>query len=401
MRGIKYGIAPPRPVQQVPLLERYHFVPYVDDQRTRNERETCVREYVHVCNHVAQLLLEWCDKNSGIIDVMNSVDDVPEPVLERYRESRAENQGLLKILTLIKMKSPRSTSSLEDSVKLAFAAHKKELERDVLNTALFEEDPLKHLLDVVVENTSLKKIRVLELVFGESSTLLAPWVSRLLSLSNPMLKIEYTVAQSFPGSIQPEELLEGARKVTWDPNTFSGVDFSECDFIVAYGVTTTSVRLDILAEKLSSQCKKQTFLLLAARTGLSAAEMLLSTICELPFRTYAIKSVELVFRTYGFCLAGLKSNNISMLMLLRKSLDLVEAEKQQVLRVKNARFDWVESLKQKALQYESRPEGENIWLLADDVDISGVVGLTNCLLQEAIGNHIRYASGNSANVFSS
>ncbi|KAH9365923.1 hypothetical protein HPB48_015003 [Haemaphysalis longicornis] len=61
-----------------------------------------------------------------------------------------------------------------------------------------------------------------------------------------------------------------------------------------------------------------------------------------------------------------------MLLLFRKCLDVVDATKQQVIRVNSAQFDWVESLKRKAFEYESRPFGKNIWLLADDVHISGV-----------------------------
>lgn len=390
MRGIKYGIAPRRPIRQTPLLERNEFVPYVDDQRTTDKREDQVREYIQVCSRVARCVLESCGKNkSQISDVMNGFCEASEQVLDRYIESPAENHGLLRVLNSIKNQDTSSVSSVVDSVKSSLVAHKADLQRDLLNTALFEEDPLKHLLDVVVENTSVKKIRVLELVFEGSSTLLAPCITPLLALSNAMLKIEYTVAQPFSDSILPEELPEGTKIVTWDSSALSGVEMSECDLIVAYGVSGTAVSLEALTEKLSSQCKKQAFILLAARTSLTAPEMFLSTVGELPIQVFARQTVESAFQAHGFSLAGFKSNNVSMLMLLRKCLDVVEAEKQAVVRVNNSEFGWLESLKEKALEYESRPVGENIWLLADDIDISGVVGLTTCLRLEAVGSHVR------------
>ncbi|XP_077526205.1 fatty acid synthase-like [Haemaphysalis longicornis] len=390
MRGIKYGIAPRRPIRQVPLLESHDFVPYVDDQRAMQEREAKVREYVQVCSRVARCVLESCGKNkSEISDVMNGFCEASEQVLHQYIDSPAENHGLLRLLTSIQKQAPSSISLVVDSVKSAVAAHKADLVRDLLNTALFEEDPLKHLLDVVVENTSLKKIRVMELVFEGCSALLAPWVIPLLSLSNAMLKIEYTVAQPSSGIILPENLPEGTKIVTWDSNAFSGVDMSDWDLIVASGVTGSSTSLENLTEKLSSQCKKQAFILVAERTSLTAPEKFLSTVGELPLRVHPRETVESVFQAHGFSLVGLKSNSVSMLMLLRKSLDVVEAEKQQLVKVSNTQYSWVDTLKEKALEYESRPAGENIWLLADDVDISGVVGLTTCLRQESIGSHIR------------
>lgn len=388
LRGLKASIAPRRTTQQSPFLEEYQFVAYADDDAARNERESCIREYVEVCCGVARRVLESCGKNKAqISDVMNGFREAPEQVLNRYLENPGDNHGLLKVLAAIQKQANGSAASLVATVQSALAAHKEDLERDFLNTVLFEEDPLRYLLDVIVENTSTKKIRVLELA-GDGGTVLAPWVMELLRLSHILLKTDYTVAHPAPDTIAAEQLPEGTKTVTWDPTSAAKNGLPEADLIVLRGVSSTSGKsLESLAEELFSQSKDNGFVLLAHRTALTPAEMFLSTVGKVPLRVHASDAVEAAFRARGFHVVGLKSNNVSTLLLLRKTTP-VDASKQEVIRVKNAGYDWVEPLKAKAVEFESKPAGENLWLLAEDAAVSGVVGLTNCLRQET-GSHVR------------
>ncbi|XP_075559836.1 fatty acid synthase-like [Dermacentor variabilis] len=385
IRGLKASIGPRRAVQQTPLLEEYQFVPYVDNDSARNERESRIREYVEVCCGVARRVLESCGMNrTQISDVMNGFREAPEPVLRRYLENPGVKHGLLKVLATIQKEANGSAASLVATVQSTLEAHKEDLQRDFLNTVLLEEDPLRYLLDVVVENTSTKKIRVLELA-GKASMLLAPWVTDLLRLANILLKIEYTVAHPAPDTIATEQLSEGVRTVKWDPASVSTGGLPEVDLIVVRGESGKS--LESLAEDLSSQCKDNCFVLLDQRTALTPAETFLSTIGKVPLRVQAVETVEATFRARGFHAVSLKSNNVSTLFLLRKA-SVVDAAKQEVIKIRNTGYDWVEPLKTKAAEYESRPAGHNVWLLAEDVAISGVVGLTNCLRQET-GSHVR------------
>lgn len=389
MRGLKASVAPRRNVQQTPFLEEYQFVPYADDETARHERESHVREYVEVCCGVARRILESCGKNKAqISDVMNGFREAPEQVLNRYLENPAENHGLLRVLAEIQKQANGSASSLVATVQSALSAHKEDLEKDLLNTILFEEDPLRQLLDVAVENTSVKKIRVLELAGEGNDSLLAPWVTTLLSLSHILLKTEYTVAHPSPDTLPAEQVPEGVKKVAWDPASASKNGLPEADLLVTSAIAGSSKSLDALAEEVSSHCRERSFVLLAQRTALTPAEMFLSTVGKVPLRVHASESVEAAFRARGFRLVGLKSNNVATLLLLRKSA-AVDVAKQELIKVKSAGYDWVETLKTKAQDYEGRPLGENFWLLAEDVGNSGVVGLTNCLRQETGGNHVR------------
>ncbi|KAL1469738.1 hypothetical protein MTO96_040882, partial [Rhipicephalus appendiculatus] len=386
--GLKASIAPRRAVQQTPFLEEYQFVPYVDGDKASNQRESQIREYAAVCCGIARHVLESCGMNkSQISDIMNGFCEAPKAILNRYLENPDDNQGLLKVLTTIQKQHDGSATPLVATVQSVLAAHKEDMERDLLNTVLFEEDPLRHLLDVVVENTSTKKIRVLELADG-GSTVMAPWVTKLLRLSHVLLKTDYTVAHPAPDMIAAEQLPEGTKTIKWDSASASKDVLPEAELIVSRGVTGTSGNsLESEVEKLYSRCKESGFVLLAQRTSLTPAEMFLSTVSKVPLRFHARKTLEAAFHARGFRVVGLKSNNVSTLLLFRKTSP-VDVAKQEVIRVKNASYDWVVPLKTKIAEFENRPAGENIWLLGEDANVSGVVGLTNCLRQES-GSHVR------------
>ncbi|XP_029849141.2 fatty acid synthase [Ixodes scapularis] len=390
MKGLKVDVAPRQGVQQEPFLEEYQFVPYLDDESAGRQREAAVREYVAVCCGVARRVLESCGKNNAqISDMMNVFREAPEQVLQKYLESLAENLGLLRVLASVQKEAKNSASSLVATVQSALSAHKKNLERDLLNTALLEEDPLRHLLDVVVENTGVEKLKVLEMAADAGLFLLAPQVSNLLALSHILLKTDLTIAHPQPNVLTAEQVPKDAKKVAWDVASPSKTALPEADLLVARYVAGSNA-LEALTDALAAQSREGGFVLLSLRTALTPAEMFLSTVGEVPFRVHSRDFVEAAFGERGFRLVGLRSNNLSALLLFRKRpATPAGAEKQAVIRVGSGGFGWVEELKAKATEYQERPAGENVWLVAEDEGTSGVVGLTNCLRQETGGDHIR------------
>ncbi|KAM7297633.1 fatty acid synthase [Ixodes scapularis] len=390
MKGLKVDVAPRQGVQQEPFLEEYQFVPYLDDESAGRQREAAVREYVAVCCGVARRVLESCGKNKAqISDMMNVFREAPEQVLHKYLESLAENLGLLRVLASVQKEAKNSASSLVATVQSALSAHKKNLERDLLNTALLEEDPLRHLLDVVVENTGVEKLKVLEMAADAGLFLLAPRVSNLLALSHILLKTDLTIAHPQPNVLTAEQVPKDAKKVAWDVASPSKTALPEADLLVARYVAGSNA-LEALTDALAAQSREGGFVLLSLRTALTPAEMFLSTVGKVPFRVHSRDFVEAAFGERGFRLVGLRSNNLSALLLFRKRpATPAGAEKQAVIRVGSGGFGWVEELKAKATEYQERPAGENVWLVAEDEGTSGVVGLTNCLRQETGGDHIR------------
>ncbi|XP_070380711.1 fatty acid synthase-like [Dermacentor albipictus] len=389
--GIKVNSIQRRPRLQTPVIEEHRFVPYLDNEVVGRDCEKFWREYAEVCSCISRRVMEKIEDEKTHSDkASHNFIDIPEEVLNRYIENIAPNQGLLQLLVTADREA-NGAASLSSAVKSALLTSKKDIEDDILNTAILAEDPLRYILDVVLENTSSKKIRVLELADKESVTAIGPRVSAILSMYDVHLKTEYTVAHINPDNLAPEEAPDGKVAITQDHPSVQGSEtLPDADLVVAFcGVMGASVDLDTFAEKAHSQCKEHGFVLLCHRAALTPAEVLLSQVSGVIFPVYSEDTITTVLAARGFRLVAQKSNNISALLLFRKVTVTVDATKQVVVGVQNAHFGWVESLKEKAVEYDREPTGENIWLLAEDSGESGILGLTTCLRTETIGRHIR------------
>ncbi|XP_077489973.1 fatty acid synthase-like [Amblyomma americanum] len=389
-RGIHADIVARGGVKQTPCLEEYRFIPYVDDETIIQEREARLKEYVCVCSTIARrILVASADEMHHIPGLLNDSYESTEEMLNQYRKSTRGNNGLLRVLLAIQTKVNDSSSSLASAVQWALTTHKNDLDQDILHTALLEEDPLRPLLDVAVENTAGKKIRVLEMAFTGSKFLLTPWVSKLLPLSNMLLKIEYAVAHPCPNELKPQRLPEDIVRHLWDPTSNSVKELPDAQLVVVRVPLTSPVRLEVVAEKLSRHCKEHAFALLLLPTALPPAGVFLSKVGNIETTIHTKEKAMSVLRTCGFRSVGVKSNKWSTLLLLRKMSALADTTKQEMIAVENTTFGWVETLKAKLIEGKSKPEGLNLSLIGKDSGISGVVGLVNCLRQEATTGHVR------------
>ncbi|XP_049271381.1 fatty acid synthase-like [Rhipicephalus sanguineus] len=386
VKGLKTSTLTTRTIDHTPIVNEYHFVPYVDSDSAKQGRQALIQDYVDLCTDMARRLLK---KLSNVLGRPVQCDHLPRETFQSILDNNVGNHGLLKVLTVVEEQAEKSASSLEDLLESVVSTYKKELETDIITTALFEEEPLRHLLDVVVENTSLKSLQVLEIAAPGTHYILAPRIFSLSVMSNMLLKLDYTITQHPTDNLLLENFTEFSKIVKWDPMSDTNEKLHEADLTVAcFGPWSTHSPY-ILADKLSKLCKEQGFALISHRTAVTPAERVISAIAKHEFAVHTIEGMERLLQSHGFQLVGRKSNTVSALLLLRKTAVTVEAAKPLLVRVNNAKYDWVEVLKAKALEVEQKPPGHNLWLLAEDCGISGVVGLTNCLRLETGGSHIR------------
>ncbi|XP_049520499.1 LOW QUALITY PROTEIN: fatty acid synthase-like [Dermacentor silvarum] len=390
MQGFNTSIPKQRIVKNTPIINEYTFVPYIDNESTQQKRQASIQEYIDICNGVAARVLEELGSNEfSAFELKERIFHVPGESLPMLVDNNAENRGLLRVLDTVEESNKTTASSLEDIIQSAVETYKKDLDSDILTTALFDEDPLRHFLDVVVENTSFKGLQVLEVAAPGTRYVLAPRVSSLLSMSHLLLEIDYTLAHHPMDNITPENVPQGTKIVKWDPMSDSHERLHDANLTATCFSPWSSYNVDILVDKLSKLCKTQGFALIFHRTDMTPAERLISSLGKCDFTVHTIQNMESLFRSYGFQLVGQKSNNISALLLFRKTGVIAEAAKPLVLRVSNTSYEWVEVLKMQAPEVEQKPPGHNLWLLAEDCGISGVVGLTNCLRLETGGSRIR------------
>ena len=79
-------------------------------------------------------------------------------------------------------------------------------------------------------------------------------------------------------------------------------------------------------------------------------------------------------------------------LTLQKRSQRLNPLQQTVIRIHNHDFAWVDQVKLALLQ--SRSVGSNVWLLAEDVGTSGVIGMLNCLRHDTGGSFVRLARCN-------
>ncbi|XP_037565632.1 fatty acid synthase [Dermacentor silvarum] len=390
VQGLKTSIPLKRTVDNTPIVNEYRFIPYIDNELSQQKRQACIQEYIDICNGLAARVLKNLSNNEhSISELKEQNHHVPEKILRRLLDNNAENHGLLRVLATVEEQVKISASSSEEIIQSAVETYKKDIETDILMTALFEEDPFRHLLDVVVENTSLKSFQVLEVAAPGAHSILAPRVSSLLNMSNMLLNIDYTLAHHPMDKVNPDNVPQGTKIVQWDPISDTCERLHDAHLVATCLSPWSSHSIDVLIDKLSKLCKKQGFALVFQRTAMTPAESLISSVGMCDFRLHTIERIESLFRSHGLKLVGQKSNNISALLLFRKTAATAQVAKPFLLRVSSAKYDWVEVLKAKAPEVEQKPAGHNLWLLAEDCGISGVVGLTNCLRLETGGSHIR------------
>ncbi|XP_075725717.1 fatty acid synthase isoform X2 [Rhipicephalus microplus] len=390
VQGTKMYTMPRRRVAHIPIIEEHRFVPYMDDEIARHRRQELLHEYAGVCNCISRGLQKFSvEETSHFEATLNSSVEVTEKLLIHYVENIEHNQSLLQFLIAMQ-KEAFDPATLASTLQSALLSNANSLEEDILSTALLEEDPLRDVIHVVVENTSSNKLSVLEIASDKSVAPMRPRVSALLSMYNVCLNTEYAVSSVNSVSLASQQVPENKPQVSGGCSLASGEKQLGADLVVAFcSMLNSSGDLNDLAGAMASHCKEHGFVLLSHRTTLTAAEILLSQMSGVPFRIYTEEAMTAVFSGRGFRMVVLKSNNFSTLLLFRKVTIAVDVTKQAVISVQNGQFDWVESLKQKAAEHDTKPTGDNIWLLAEDAGTSGILGLTNCLRKENIGGRIR------------
>ncbi|KAL3210864.1 hypothetical protein MRX96_008607 [Rhipicephalus microplus] len=373
IQGVKVNTVQRRPVLLTPIVEEYRFVPYIDDEITRCQRENLLREYVEVCNCICRRALKMTEEDNIHSQISpNSCVEVPEKVLNQYIHNVEPTQTLLQLLISIE-KQENDAATVTAAIKSALLASASIFEKDVLSTGLFEEDPLRDILDVVLENTCSVKVRVLELTVDSTLAAIGPRMSTLLSMYSVNLKTEYTLLNINTATIARQELQEGTAPVSPTQSSVSERKQNEADLVIAsFGILRGLGHLNNVAETMASQCKEHGFVLLSHRTTLTAAEALLSETSGVPVQVYSLEMTTAALRSQGFKLVALKSNNLSTLLLFRKVIRTVDVRKQLIVRVQNEQLD----------------SGQ-----------SGILGLTNCLRKENIGQRIRCVFDATLNSF--
>ncbi len=163
---------PRRPGQQGLLLEKYQFIQHNEENAIEISDKNSLVEYIEVCCSLGQRLTEMCPKVNKL--KMNGFKFADETIIEKYVNKKEENsnQILLKVineLALLKIddnsniiigKDDKEVVELETALKSIFEKPENDISLDFINSMINKERFIRPSLDLVLENTFEKNLKV-------------------------------------------------------------------------------------------------------------------------------------------------------------------------------------------------------------------------------------------------
>ncbi len=163
---------PRRPAQQGLLLEKYQFIQHNEENAIEISDKNSLVEYIHVCCALGQRLTKLCSKFNKL--EINGYKFADEAVVEKYLNKKEENnnQILLKVINelaslkiddnsnIITGKDDKEVIQLETSLKSIFEKPENDISLDFINSMINKERFIRPSLDLVLENTFEKNLKV-------------------------------------------------------------------------------------------------------------------------------------------------------------------------------------------------------------------------------------------------
>ncbi|GBN00720.1 Fatty acid synthase [Araneus ventricosus] len=385
-KHLKTSVAPRNQGKQIPLLEEYRFIPYSETKILSKSDEETLGRYIYVCSSLAKTILELSGKKKDqIYNVLKGFEESDELIMS-YLKSYTDNHVLLKSLSGII--NTATSKDLTRHVKNYVNSYLSERDNDILSQTMLQENPLRTVMDVVLENAAYRRLKVLEI--AETSVPFSTKISECAQ-NFGVLNINYLIAHSTPDLLEKSNLPSGNFELSsWDPKsalTFKDVP-DDHDLCVMKFLNHPSKELRKIIENVMTTLNGNGFVLLLQRTRLVLAERILSAVGETVLPIHAESDLEQTFKDLNLQVICKKSDSLTSTMyLLRKSADI--SYEDIVIPVIEDKYErWVDDLSEQMTVASMSSDPKRIWLVSEAYN-SGIIGLVNCLRQEPGGSSIR------------
>lgn len=412
MKGIKASLAPRRQGQQAPpTLEEYCFIPYEETKVI--SRTPDVSKKLNLYNDLCvsyiisklQELVVSAPHTLPNLQIMSEIAKSPSLKMQITQELKDVflndlnfNTALLKVLDVIFNFEidPDFTKNAVEAVNL----HIKELQQDGLLGILFSKAVLRTCLDIVQENISSRKIKVVEADAARGN--LSPLVVDIYN-SQLLTQVDCVATDADPDMLNKTNLeLFNVRTAKWDvtlEQAPSGA--SDAHLVIANGVlqamANTLAPADCL-KNLASAVQDGGFLLVIEQTQDSVIPRFLGAINQR--RSVAMKKSAMIeaFKILGLEVVAEKGDGFLHSMFLLKKISVKEATSHVCINIKEGCYDWVEEIKSHMNNAQDKEWQGRIWLLAHGQQTNGIIGMVNCLRQESGGDKIRCIFDSSSDI---
>lgn len=378
IQGLKVNLAPRRQGAQIPSLEKYQFSPYKDVNVLNRSTQRKVQEYVTVNTAIAQKFANLTG-NEQLKKQLSSNAPVDESLLKQYLDSNESQYLLIRLFKeLLVANNPKEVLS----------KYNNRLDDDLLSTIYESQYFIRNVIDTVIENLPSSRLNVVEV--NPSTKVMANKLTEFVDSSGYSINLNYTLLNPSVESVSNGNVIQWSPSSSKLPLEANTVDLLMLKDSNVFSISAEQMDYDNMLESVNNAVKSNGFLAAIFRTA-TTPEKVLYTLNGVKLDDSYIRNFRTRAEKAGFRLVGERSDSLSTLVLLyRKIVSIPVASKQSIIPITNTDYKkWVETLKTKLVEHQKRPQGENIWLLANDHVANGVVGLVKCLQQEAGGDRVR------------
>lgn len=386
--GLHATTAPRRHDYHHSINEKYSFVPYSTDAPVKSS--DILQQYVAQCSQQAyngftSLLKLHADtdlKNKDQIQAVIENVTVPTDITDKL--ANEEIYSYLAVLEkLFKINyDDNFAKSFNDLV-----SQNESLTLDPLFNQLVQTDILKPCLDLVVENCLIQHLKIMEVGGEQLLNSFIPFTS------SPFLQASFTLS-----TLATKESTDELSVVNWSPSDTPPQSLQQkFNLVLANNILHKQSNIKVALCNVCDCLADGAFLLVQEVTsnfhlalpmdGVGSGvgyDDLASRTCNIyctadKWRNiFTAEGLEIIYERSDSCL--------HTMFLLRKSS--AASTSQTIVNLSDITCSWLDTLKDAVPLVQSKPKGENLWLVADG-NVNGIVGLVNCLRQEPGGERIR------------
>lgn len=387
--GLHATSAPRRHDYHHPINEKYSFVPYSTDAPVQSS--DVLQQYVAQCSQQAfngftAILKLHADKdlkNKEQIEAVIENATVPTDITDK-RANEKHHSYLSVLEKLFQINYDESfAKSFNDLV-----SQSESLQLDPLFNQLIQADTLKPCLDLVVENCLNQHLKIMEVSGEQLINNFMPFTS-----SHPLLHASFTLS-----TLATKESTDELSVVNWSPSDKPPQSLQQkFNLVLANNILHKQSNIKVALCNVCECLADGAFLLVQEVTSnfhlalpidgvgsgvgyddLASRNCNIYCTAEKWRNIFSEEGLEIIYERSDSCL--------HTIFLLRKSATVLSSH--TIINLSDVTCSWVDSLKDAIPLVQSKPKGENLWLVADG-NVNGIVGLVNCLRQEPGGERIR------------
>lgn len=371
IKGLKVNLAPRKEIRS--SHEEYRFIPHNEHNLKSAETD----EYLSLCSGVASDILAKARRfvEAEALAIRKKSDSPPiEQIYESVKNT--EQQIMLKCLSELSTVYDINENNLSQCVEQVVMKYRDELKSDLIKQPLTDERSLRPLVDLVIENTKVESMNVLEI--NPCHKFFASPVIRFANLKQKTINYLLMKEEGHDEDLSNVTLID-------KKDGFSSLPPQN---LIIYCLSDDiDDDTSIPAEKISNLVDHGGFILVAAREKVSSVETLIFNV-----QSRGDKLQYLIENMSKSCtMISKKSDSTGRSLVLLRKLDdtSMGPGRATILGINNDDFSWVEKVKSAIEEQDKSPEKGNIWLLNTDGVTSGLLGLVNCLRREPGGERIK------------